>query len=387
MNIAFLATKFSPVVGGGESHIATVVNHLHKAGNEVHVLTGVHSLRNKALYPFTIHEIPHFTDHGVSFAAIKAINKVLTGLQPEILHIVNYEAAAHLAYISPSDTTTYVFSTYNTPLPHRRIFGGLGDYQLEKRAVTLMMAGMRVDAFVANSKTFLQGLHSDLGLPTKNVNYIPFGIDTRFFSPRDNSDGKRATSVRKILCTSRFVNRKGIEHLIAAMDQLPAEYSLLLTGSGSVHDESAHTRLSYAARSSRHGNITLTEKTQRLTQLREFYRSTDIFVMPSEYEGFGLAALEAMACGTPVIATRVQGLDEFIRHEETGLLVDYARPNQIAESIVRLSNDAVLRNRIIDNALTMARKDFDERRMNLEYENLYESILSKIELTGHRVRS
>ena len=133
MKIAFLTTKYSPIVGGGESHIELVAEYMHRLGHEVHIITSRVVSREMENYPYSIHEIDGFSDTAISFTAASLINAILLDETYDVLHIVNYEALFYyqLLKIREADTKV-VFSTYNTPLQGKRIFGGFSNYNLEK---------------------------------------------------------------------------------------------------------------------------------------------------------------------------------------------------------------------------------------------------------------
>ena len=80
-----------------------------------------------------------------------------------------------------------------------------------------------------------------------------------------------------------------------------------------------------------------------------FIARAEVFVLTSTYEGFGNVLIEAMACGTPVVATRSPGTSEIIEHERNGLLVDH-EPQAVASAIARVLGDPVLRARLIEQA-------------------------------------
>ena len=77
--------------------------------------------------------------------------------------------------------------------------------------------------------------------------------------------------------------------------------------------------------------------------LHYYYSAADVVVMPSHYESFGMVALEAMACGTPVIATDVGGLAQLVREGETGFLVPGRDPDALGKRLQLLLGDAELR--------------------------------------------
>jgi N-acetyl-alpha-D-glucosaminyl L-malate synthase BshA len=100
----------------------------------------------------------------------------------------------------------------------------------------------------------------------------------------------------------------------------------------------------------------------------------DVFLLPSAQESFGLAALEAMACGLPVVASRVGGLPEVIEHGVTGFLHPPDALESMAESTVRLLTDRELWRRIVAAARASVLSRFCEDRIVPMYEALYESL-------------
>ncbi len=89
-------------------------------------------------------------------------------------------------------------------------------------------------------------------------------------------------------------------------------------------------------------------------ELPDFYRAAEALLMPSDYESFGMAALEAMSCGTPVIASQVGGLAFLLRNGENGLHVPTRDPQALAEAIGRLLSDRTERDRLAVNAAVTA---------------------------------
>jgi glycosyltransferase involved in cell wall biosynthesis len=97
-----------------------------------------------------------------------------------------------------------------------------------------------------------------------------------------------------------------------------------------------------------------------LTDMPAFYRACDLVCVPSRSESFGRTAIEAMAVGTPVVATAVGGLRETIEHETTGLLVPYGDADALAASLVRLLNDRALAGRLAAAARAKAQACYRE---------------------------
>ena len=107
--------------------------------------------------------------------------------------------------------------------------------------------------------------------------------------------------------------------------------------------------------------------TGRRSDIPDIMRAVDVVVMASVAEPFGLSALEAMACGTPVIGTAAGGLVEFVEHEVTGLLVPPLESEPIARAIERVLGDDELRNRMI---LEAERRAVPARGLEAQYDEL-----------------
>jgi N-acetyl-alpha-D-glucosaminyl L-malate synthase BshA len=107
-----------------------------------------------------------------------------------------------------------------------------------------------------------------------------------------------------------------------------------------------------------------------LPHFADLLARADLFVLPSETESFGLAALEALASGVPVVASAVGGIPEVVRHGETGLLVPPADPNALAAACLSLFEDAPRRRKMAEAARADAVHRFDPEPTIIQYENL-----------------
>lgn len=179
--------------------------------------------------------------------------------------------------------------------------------------------------------------HALKGLGDKLVE-LPFGIDTDFFSPmkEDASRNHQAKSILFVGGLDRAHDFKGLSVLLEAMQMLPTDIRLDIVGDGSEREsyEKRVGKMGLAARIHFHGRV-------ERTSLRDFYRSSTVLAFPSTSaaEAFGLVAVEAQACGIPVVASRLPGVRTVVRDEETGLLVEPGSVSALANALKRVLTD------------------------------------------------
>lgn len=154
------------------------------------------------------------------------------------------------------------------------------------------------------------------GVPASKIALVPNGVD-EFFSPGGEEEDY-------ILFAGTLEPRKGIDDLVAVYESLPQPRPRLVIA-GDRGWKTTFETIGYVTRD----------------QLRDLYRRAKIFVYPSRAEGFGIPPLEAMACGAPVVATRVGAIPEF--SGDAALLVDPGDRDGLRDAIARLLRDPSLR--------------------------------------------
>jgi len=175
---------------------------------------------------------------------------------------------------------------------------------------------------------------------------IPCGIDTDLFRPRDREESRRALGIEQdrpvLLWVGRLEKLKGVDILIDAVAQLEDPEVLLLVVGGE-HGHELRGELEEQARAAGlAGSVRFTGAVPH-EDLPDWYSAADVCVVPSYYESFGLVAVEAMACGTPVVASRVGGLTATVEDGRTGYLVPWHCPEPFAERIELLLRNEPLR--------------------------------------------
>lgn len=183
----------------------------------------------------------------------------------------------------------------------------------------------RLDIVFTSSEVSGRQIVQDFGVRPDRLRNVRNGLDVDHFSP----DPKVPKSESSLLCVGRSTDpNKGIRTLIHALSKLPHHVTLTL-----VDDDSPDNQVRDWAREV--GVLERLRLTGRVEsdELVRLYREAAVVVVPSRYEGFGLPAVEAMACGTPVIATRAGALTEVMQLTEGGLLAERDDPDSIATGV------------------------------------------------------
>jgi L-malate glycosyltransferase len=188
----------------------------------------------------------------------------------------------------------------------------------------------------------------------KPIKITPFGIDTELFSPTKSRNGEPEYLTIGVIKT--LENIYGIDILIEAFLLLSQQYSnlkLLIIGNGSQ----------LSPLQQRVNILELAAKVKFLPAIPhhlvpEYLAKIDIFVMPSRQESFGVAVLEASACGLPVVASDVGGLPEVIADGVTGFLVPPEQPQIMAEKISQLIESPALRKSMGEHGRDFVEKNY-----------------------------
>ncbi|MEY3325367.1 MAG: hypothetical protein RL694_254 [Actinomycetota bacterium] len=226
-------------------------------------------------------------------------------------------------------------------------------------------------------------LNSYPQIPENKVVTIRNGIDTELFRPNlDNSIlDKYKINGPFAMFVGRITRQKGLAHLLRAWRDISSEYTLVLAASSP--DEPAigkEVELLISELSTSKGNVIWIKEMLSRHELTALLTAARAFVCPSIYEPLGIVNLEAMACETAVIASRVGGIPEVVNHGETGLLVDYTEDSQTFEAnLVKALNQVLehgdLAHRMGKAGRLRAISEFGWDKVANQTLNLYRSVL------------
>jgi D-inositol-3-phosphate glycosyltransferase len=236
-------------------------------------------------------------------------------------------------------------------IPHLTMFHSLGAVKNavagSEREPPLRLAreqelAQRCQLVVAPTEREKSNLLMHCGVSRERVRVIPCGVDLGHFRPLERSAARGRIGWDPeepiLLYVGRFAPVKGVDLLPAVLVRVrtPQVRLLVVGGDGGAAESAAPLRRE-AARLGLEERITFLGPVEHAA-LPSYYAAADLVVVPSRYESFGLVGLEALACGTPVVGTRVGALPDLVRSPTDGRVVEVDSPSTLAASI-----DEVLR--------------------------------------------
>jgi D-inositol-3-phosphate glycosyltransferase len=241
---------------------------------------------------------------------------------------------------------------------------GSGDTEPAERLSAEIRIAAAADRLVASNLVERADLAWHLGADPARVAVIPCGVDVDVFRPRDPLAARARLGLdaeRVLLFVGRLTPIKGLETLLRALavlkaDGLGATRVTLLVVGGVKGDPTDSARLRRLAQDLGVGAWVDFRGPQPQNVLPDYFAAADLCVMPSRHESFGMVALEAMACGVPVIASRVGGLPVTVQDGATGLLVAEGDVGALAGAIVGLLRDKPRRLALGAQAVEWARR-------------------------------
>ena len=359
MKVAQLATRFPPGPGGVEQHVAELAPRLHVRGHTVDVYTSElyrefpamqrldPSVPREERTPWgAVHRLPVWSLPGeLHYTFFRGLPEALARDRPDVVHAHTYGthqvAAAHRHHRRFG--TPFLLTAHFHPIWSieggwlRRRIRGFYDRRL---AGSVVRDAARIIVQTHEEERLLRSL----GLPLPPLEVVPPGYrplpspppGTLSFTDRYRIPGPF------VLFVGRLASNKGLLDLAEAFAPLAqADPSARLV----VVGEDGGVRAPLTARVAAlglTGRVHLLGHIDDDAVLSQAYREARLTVLPSEYEAFGLVLLESLAAGTPVVASRVGGIPEFVEDGKAGLLVPPRSPPALSEAITRVWNDRVL---------------------------------------------
>lgn len=353
---------------GGSGIIATEIGlELARRGHRIHFICSDVPWRfdrhagNVFLHEVEARDYPLFEHSPYVLALASKMVEVATFHGLDLLHVhyaIPHATAAHLAREilgarAPRLITT-LHGTDITVVGNDHSFLPITRFSIE-----------RSDGVTAPSRYLAQATRENLALPELPVEVIANFVDTSLYTPRS---GPRA---RRIVHNSNFRPVKRVVDVVAVFAEVCRTRACELTLIGDGPERSRVERMVH--------DLGLAHAVTFLGKRRDFVQELQesrVFLQPSETESFGLAALEAMSCGVPVVASRVGGVPEVVLDGETGVLCEVGDVASMARAVGRLLDDDAEHARQSANARRRAVDCFALRPAVDAYEAYYRKITS-----------
>jgi glycosyltransferase involved in cell wall biosynthesis len=357
-------------IGGGERHLADLANALAGRGHEVHVAVAPHSpLRAElgAVPENNLITLP--LRNALDVRSAQALARLVQRREIEIVHAHMARDYPLASYATRRSTAARLVITRHVLFPLNRL-----------HAWTLS----HVSRVIAVSRAVARSLEAQHIFSTEKIIVITNGIDTRRYDAASGGFDREAFRLglgvgpeRLLVGTVGELNRlKGHEEFLRAAQLLAHSFpavDFIIAGEDSSRTGEHRARIEKLV--AELGLQTRVRLTGWLETVAPLLGALDVFVSASHTESFGLAIVEAMASGLPVVATMTEGAQEIVEDGASGLLVPVGDTEALADTLARLLSDAAMRERMGARARLAAQERFGLEQMVTATEALYREAL------------
>lgn len=361
---------------GGSGVLATELGMaLSEKGHEIHFITYQQPVRlsfhpNIYYHEVTVQNYPLFDFPPYETALTSTLVHVISNNDLDLLHVhyaIPHASAAYFAreiLRKKGKDIPYITTLHGTDITL------VGKDPTYNPVVTFSIN--QSDAITAVSHNLKEETYKYFPIE-KDIQVIHNFVDTQRFQQTDKNHFKKmlAPNGERILAhVSNFRKVKRVEDVVRMFEkvrkQLPSKLLMIGDGPERQNAEEICRTLSIC------NDIRFLGKQE---QMDEILSITDLFVLPSQYESFGLSALEAMACGVPVISTNVGGLPEINKQGVTGFLSNVGDVEDMATHALEILKEDTTLLRFKEAALAQARR-FEKKDIIPQYEKLYETVMA-----------
>lgn len=359
-----------------DDHVPHVLHELGYGNRVVHIPAGPeHPMSKQELAEY----IPQFAEGIKDFAIDK-------GIQYDIIHSHYWMSGIAAASLSDAWAGAPIVHMFHTLGEMKNRIARTeaereGAYRIEGEKRVLR----RVDRIVVATLAEMTQLRFLYKADSSKMVVIPPGVNVGRFYPIPSDEAKAYIGLkpddRMILFVGRIEPLKGVDTLLEAMSCLQMKESrpvhlAIIGGDPSASPEEMNAEM---ARLKNLCEVLGLDQSVVFLGVRDqdklsyYYSAAEVAVMPSHYESFGMVALEAMACGTPVIASEVGGLAYLVRDGETGFTIPAEEPETLCEKLSWLLNDEALRRKMSAQAAAYA-QDYAWEKIAKRIVDVYEEL-------------
>ena len=365
-----------PSVGGSGVVATELGKQLAERGHEIHFITSSLPFRlNKVYCNITFHEVEVnqysvFKYPPYDLALASKMAEVAKREKLDLLHVhyaIPHAICAFLAKQMVGDDLKIVTTLHGTDIT---VLG------YDQSLSELIRFGIESsDVVTAVSDSLVKQTH-ELIQPKKEIETVYNFIDDRVYNKKDASHLKKQYGIlddeKVVIHVSNFRKVKRVQDVVYSFQliQKGINAKLLLVGDG--------PEMTYI--SNLVSELGLTDRVLFLGKqenLEELYSLSDLMLLLSEKESFGLVLLEAMACGVPCIGTNTGGIPEVIYEGETGYICEVGDIKSIANRAIKLLSNDLLHQNMSENAAFTAKHVFHSEKIVTQYESIYYDLTAK----------
>jgi glycosyltransferase involved in cell wall biosynthesis len=384
MKVIIVAPHFHPLVGGVEVYTMNIASQLRDLGWQVVVVTTGNEAGNEVagLPGVRVHRLaPAFTlsNTPVGYGWRWELGRIYRAEQPDIIN--GHTPVPYLADVAQRASKSVPFVlTYHNDLAKESIAFKAMSRGLQATIIDRTLR--RSTGIIATSDYYLSS-SPYLTRYASKVSVVSPGVDLTKFNPEIvvGSDLTARYSGKRVILFVGSLNRsrqhKGLDHLIRAVAMIrPAcpDVRLVVAGSGDwlANYKSIASRAGVAGCVDFAGHIS-DEK------LAQYYKLAKMLAMPStnRSEGFGMVYIEAGAVGIPVVGSRIGGVPQAVRDNDTGILVEPRNAEDLASALRRLLDDDALARRLGRAGAARAKAEFDWRALGMRTSEIFGELAGK----------
>ena len=372
MRIVHLTKKYPDAFGGDAVIVSNLEKEQTKLGHAIFIITpNCPEIRAKEnVFKFGLRDkAPNLDRLTVRrflslFILFFSSFKYLGRLKPDVIHTHSADLGFFIAISAKIYRIPVVNTCHGVSFPDKQ-------YRFIKRFAErffLKHAGFkRIIVVEKNILIFFD----DAGI--KNGVYIPNGVDIGRFAKEKAVIKLKADKKVRFLFVGRLEEQKGCRDLIQATRILKAktrDFVIIIVGDGSQR-----AILENLTEENNLGHYVTFLGSVEDKKLRELYCASDVFILPSIWEGLPVTLLEAWAAELPVIVTNVGAIRDICVDEMNGLIVSPKDPESIADAMLRLIGDEELRRKLAKNGAELVRREFSLERVVMSTLELYEEVI------------
>jgi glycosyltransferase involved in cell wall biosynthesis len=374
MNIGIVVPYFTPYVRGNEYGLAQGLTRL---GHNITIITSTAKAPREKAITDTV-PLGNNIDFDVRYLPVlinMGDNPIVSGVKDHVREqdIVmlqeDYPLICHKAYSAAREYDIPVILSSERTFSPENIAKRYALKLLDATTNRKLRNG--ADALTAHCIAAKEFIIEELGVK-REITVIHVGVDTDLFRPQQQGRKYLTKGDFRILTVARLHRYKGLEYLVEAMEAIRKEIQkahLYILGKGGEEQNLK----SLVNKLQLDDAVTFLTKPVPNQEIPQLYAECDIYVQPSIVEPYGIAVVEAMACGKPVVGTKVGGMRDTVLDKETGFLVKPWNPAELAGRITMLRDDE-LRRELGARARARVEKGFDWKYIASRYQELIDVI-------------